>query len=56
MTRTRHRGLAQASDRHRAIGGGRNALWAENPLRAHFEISNNQNPWTFETASEGCST
>ena len=56
MTWARDRGLAQAFDQHRAFGRGRNALWAEDPLRAYFEASNNQNPCNTEDASEGGST
>lgn len=56
MTWARYRGLAQSFDQHRASGCGRNALWAEDTLRAYFEASKNQNPCTTEDASEGGST
>lgn len=56
MTWARDRGLAQAFDQHRAFGRGRNALWAEDTLRAYFEAPKNQNPCNTEDASEGGST
>ena len=56
MTWARDRGFSQAFDQHGAFGRGRNALWAEIPLRAYFEASKNQNPCNTEDASEGGST
>lgn len=56
MTWARDRGLAQAINQHRPFGCGWNTLWAEDPLRAYFEASKNQNPCKTEDASEGGST
>lgn len=56
MTWARHRSRVQAIDQHRAFGRGWNALRAEDPLRAYFEASKNQNPCNTEDASEGGST
>jgi hypothetical protein len=56
MIRSGYQGNLQTFDQHRAFGRGRNALWAEDPLRAYFEASKNQNPCNTEDASEGGST
>ena len=56
MIRPGYQRNLEAFDQHRAFGCGRNALWAENPLRTYFEAFKNQNPCNTEDASEGGST